>query len=79
MGSKLKEIKIISFIKKHEKDVNAIQKQFVSLFNECGIAYDDSSMQLAFTGAIVAMLLKNSSMPSKEIKILLENVSKKFK
>ena len=79
MGTKFKEIKLVSYMKKHQDKVNNIQKTFVALFNECGIAYDDSSMQLALTGGIITMLLKNSKMPSKEIKILLENVSKKFK
>ena len=79
MGTKLKELRLISFIKSQQDEINSIQKKFVTLFNECGLAYDDSSMQLGFTGAVIGMLLKNSKMPPNECKKLLDNVSKKFK
>jgi len=53
-----------------------MQKIFVVLFNECGRKYKSSPMQLALTGGMIGMLLRNTNMPKGEVKKLLINLPK---
>lgn len=79
MGEKLNKIRLISFIKGHQSQINSIQKQFVDLFNECGKKYNSQAIQLGLTGAIIATQLKTTNIQKKEKKKMLENVIKKLK
>ena len=79
MGKRIKELKMISFMKKHKDEINLLQKTFVNLFNECSKRYNDNSMQLALMGGIVSMFIKNTNAPNEEVKKLHENISKKLK
>lgn len=79
MGKKLDKIRLISFTKGKKTQINLIQNTFVDMFNECGKKYDNQAMQLAFTGTIITIFLKNTSIPKTEIKKLLENITQKFK
>jgi hypothetical protein len=79
IDNKKKEIQLAFFLSANKERVSAIQKEFISLFNECGEKYDDSPMQLALTGGIILVLLKTTSMPAGEQRKLLQNVMQKIK
>ena len=79
MGEKINQLKLISFIKSNQSQINSIQKQFVDLFNKCGKKHNNQAIQLGLTGAIIATILKTTTIPVSEKKKLLENVIKKLK
>ncbi len=75
----LQETRLLLFLKQHDAQLKTLQNEFILLFNNCGKKYNDSSIQLALTGAIIAIFLKNTNIEKKEIEKMLENLKEKFK
>ena len=75
----LQKTRLILFLKFHDAQLKTMQNDFISLFNTCGKKYNDSSIQLALAGVIIAMFLKNTNIEKKEIEKMLENLKEKFK
>lgn len=72
-----KEKLLKDFLLEKDQKISIIQLRFIELFNDCGKRFDSSEMQLAFAGAIMLVLLKNTNAPKEQLKQLLENLKRK--
>ena len=65
------------FLLEKDSEISIIQLRFIELFNECGKRFDSNEMQLAFAGAVILVLLKNTNAPRPQLRQLLENIKRK--